>query len=695
MLTVTTTTATESAVFLNRDLSWLAFNARVLHEALDARTPLLERVKFLAIFSSNLDEFFMKRIGRLHRLIEAGDSEARSELVRLREAVLPLLREQARAFAEEIRPELKRNGICLLEWTELTDDQRQVCEVYFRRNVFPVLTPLAVDPGHPFPLMSNLSTSLGVSLASPNCEERLFARVKVPEVFPRWIPLPEERDGKAGAHTYVRLLDIIRNNLDDLFPGMIVSEVMPFRITRNADVEMDEEDSADNLIELVEEELRQRRFERVVRLEYASPASPAQLQLLMRKLELTEADVYEVSGELDYTTLFAIAGINRPELRDKPWSPVTPVGLDDDADIFAVIRTGDLLVHHPYESFDASVARFIRAAAEDPRVLALKMTVYRVGSDTPFLDALIRAAESGKQVACLVEVTARFDERQNLAMAQALEKAGVHVVYGVVGLKTHCKTALVVRQEEDGPRCYAHIGTGNYHVKTARLYTDLGLFTCDPVLTGDVVDLFHYLTGRSRKEDYRKLLVAPVNMRQRFLTMIVREAEHARAGRPAQIIAKLNQLEDRAVCSALVEASQSGVKIDLIVRGFCILAPGVPGETETIRISSVIGRFLEHSRIYYFRNGSAEPLGGEFFIGSADWMRRNLSERVEAVTPIETPAHRTRVWEILQILLSDQRSAWDLHSDGAYTQRMPKVDAGLEGLGTHQALMELTRQRSE
>jgi polyphosphate kinase len=476
---------------------------------------------------------------------------------------------------------------------------------------------------------------------------------------------------------------------------MIVVEVMPFRITRNADMEMEEEDSADNLVELVEEELRQRRFERVVRLEYAAPASPAQLQLLSRKLDLSEADFYEITGELDYTTLFAIAGINRPELRDEPWVPVTPTGLDEDADLFAVIRCGDLLVHHPYESFDASVAHFIRSAADDPRVLALKMTVYRVGSDTPFLDALIRAAESGKQVACLVEVTARFDERQNLAMAQALEKAGVHVVYGVVGLKTHSKTALVVRQEEDGPRCYAHIGTGNYHVKTARLYTDLGLFTCDPVLTGDVVELFHYLTGRSRKEDYRKLLVAPVNMRQRFLAMIARETEHARAGRPAHIIGKLNQLEDRAVCAALVEASRAGVEIDLIVRGFCVLAPGVPGATERVRVTSVIGRFLEHSRIYYFRNGLAEPLGGEFYIGSADWMRRNLSERVEAVTPIETPAHRARVWEVLQILLSDQRSAWDLHPDGTYTQRTPKSDSGRNGLGTHQALMELTRQRSE
>jgi polyphosphate kinase len=688
-------TAEQSAVFLDRDLSWLEFNARVLHEAIDPRTPLLERVKFLAIFGSNLDEFFMKRLGRLRRLVEHGDADAYHRLTGLREATLPLLAVQARAFTDDIRPALALHGIRLLDWADLTDAQRRDAGAFFRRNVFPVLTPLAVDPGHPFPFISNLSTSLGLFLSSPDSDERLFARVKVPEVLPRWVPLPAEHDGRAGAQGFVRLQDVIRHNLDDLFPGMTVQEVMPFRVTRNAQVEADEDEPAETLIELVEEELRQRRFERAVRLEYGAPPSPAQLQLLARKLDLSEADLYEMPAELDYTTLFPIAGLNRPDLKDRPWQPVVPPGMDEDTDVFALIRRGDLLVHHPYESFEASVARFIRSAAEDPRVLALKMTVYRVGTETHFLDALARAAESGKQVACLVEVTARFDERPNLVLAQALEKAGVHVVYGVVGLKTHCKTVLVVRQDDDGLRCYAHIGTGNYNAKTASLYTDLGLFTCDPVLTADLVELFHSLTGRSRKPEYRKLLVAPVNMRDRFLAMINREAEHARAGRPAAIVAKMNQLEDRPVCEALVEASRAGVPIDLIVRGFCVLAPGVAGVTDNVRVISVIGRFLEHSRIYYFRNGSEDPLGGEFYIGSADWMERNLSERVEVVTPVATPAHRARLWEVLQMMLEDHRQAWDMRPDGTYVQRQPASDAGPRAAGTHQGLQDLTRRRSE
>jgi polyphosphate kinase len=686
-------TVERSAVFLDRDLSWLQFNARVLHEALDPRTPLLERVKFLAIFASNLDEFFMKRLGRLRALVQRGDADAQRRLTRLREAVLPMLAAQARAFTEEIRPALARHGIRLLDWADLTDAQRGDADAYFCRNVYPVLTPLAVDPGHPFPFISNLSTSLGLFLSSPDSDERLFARVKVPEVLPRWVPLP----GADGAAGFVRLQDVIRDNLDQLFPGMTVQEVMPFRVTRNAEVAMerDDDDLTDTLAELVEEELRQRRFERAVRLEYGVPPSPGQLRLLERKLELSEVDLYEMPAELDYTTLFPIAGVNRPELKDRPWQPVVPPGLDDDADIFAAIRAGDVLVHHPYESFEATVARFIRSAAEDPRVLALKMTVYRVGSETHFLDALAHAAETGKQVACLVEVTARFDERPNLVLARALEKAGVHVVYGVVGLKTHCKTVLVVRQDDDGLRCYAHIGTGNYNARTAGLYTDLGLFTCDPTLTADLVELFHSLTGRARESEYRKLLVAPVNMRNRFLEMIAREADHARAGRPAAIVAKMNQLEDRAICEALVEASRAGVLIDLIVRGFCLLAPGVEGVTDHVRVISVIGRFLEHSRIYHFRNGSDDPLGGEFFIGSADWMSRNLSDRVEVVTPIEAPAHRARLWEILQVMLNDRRQAWDMRPDGSYVQRRPESDAGARAAGTHQTLQELTRRHAE
>jgi polyphosphate kinase len=704
-----TATATETAVLplLDRDLSWLEFNRRVLHEALDPRTPLLERVKFLGIFNSNLDEYFMKRVGRLKHAIdnhaEPADAEADGpyqRLLRIRDAIRPMLAAQADVYTRVIRPELARHGVYLLAWADLDDGQRKAARDYFRRNVFPVLTPLAVDPGHPFPFISNMSTSLGITLRAPDSDENLFARVKVPDVFPQWVAIPgSASDGRPGTQSFVKLLDIIRNNLDDLFPGMTLLEVMPFRITRNIEVEQDEDELSVNLAAEVEEELRQRRFQRSVRLEYGPPTSATQLQLLARKLNLGEADLYEMPAEIDYTGLFAIAGQNRPELHDRPWTPVIPAPLaDEDADIFAVIRAGDLLVHHPYESFDATVARFIRSAAADPKVLALKITVYRVGADTPLLDSLIHAAESGKQVACLVEVTARLDERQNLLMAHKLEKVGVHVVYGIVGLKTHAKTTLVVRRDDDGLRCYAHIGTGNYHVKNARIYTDLGLLTCDPVLTGDVVDLFHHLTGRSIKNDYARLLVAPINMRRRFLELIDREIEHRKAGRPARIVAKMNQLQDEAICAALVKASQAGLPIDLLVRGFCVLPPGVPGLTENVRIVSVIGRFLEHSRIYYFQNGHEDPLAGDYFIGSADWMERNLSDRVEAITPIELRPHRERLWEILQIMHRDHRQAWDMQPDGSYVQRTPPANAdpgSPEALGTHQTLMNLTAKRGE
>ncbi len=690
--------------FQDRDLAWLEFNRRVLHEAEDERTPLLERVKFLAIFSTNLDEFFMKRVGlaKLHgALSSAADTNGRGpyqQLLRIRQAILPLLAKQADVCAHTILPQLALNGIHLPGWRDLTDRQARFAGDYFRHKVFPILTPLAVDPGHPFPIMSNLSSSLGILLRNPETDERFFARVKIPGVLPQFLPLPDDGgDGGSGPHhCFLRLLDLVRNNLDALFPGMVVLEVMPFRITRSAAVDLRDETEGETVVEMVEEELEQRRFEQVIRLEYSPGSSPGVLQLLLEKLALTETDAYEMAAELDFGDLFAIAGLNQPELRDKPWQPVVPPALGDgDCDIFSVIRSGDFLVHHPYESFDATVERFIRRAAEDPKVLALKMTVYRVGADTPFLDALIKAAAAGKEVACLVEVTASFDERQNLAMAQALEKAGVHVVYGVVGLKTHSKTTLVVRQDDDGLRCYTHIGTGNYNVKTARLYTDLGLFSCDPNLTGDVVNLFHYLTGLSLKRDYHKLLVAPVNMRDRFIEMIHQEIDHQRAGRPARIIAKMNQLEDRSICEALIEASQAGVQIELIVRGLCVLLPGVPDKTDNIRVSSIIGRFLEHSRIYYFRNGADNPLDGLFFIGSADWMHRNLSERVEAITPVEVVELRERLWKILQLALADRRQAWDMQSDGNYVQRTPlHPENPSDALGIQQVLMEWSRMRA-
>jgi polyphosphate kinase len=678
--------------FLSRDLTWLEFNRRVLHEALDDRTPLLERLRFLGIFTSNLDEYFMKRVGGLKRQIAAGVVAASLDgmtpthtLAAIRASVAPMLAQQAACYKDVLRPALAENGIHLLEWSDLTDEEREAATRYFRATVFPVLTPLAVDPGIPFPFISNLSTSLAVVLHHPDKHENLFARLKVPEVLPKWISVTQAKSG--GPQRFVSLITLIRENLQDLFPDMAVVDVMPFRVTRNADLERDEEE-AEDLLELMEEEIRQRRFAQMVRLEYGPNTNHWSLEFLMRELQLAPEDLYEMPGELDYDDLRIIADINLPRLRYEPWSPMVPARFaDEDADIFNVIRNGDVLVHLPYESFSASVERFVRTAAADPNVLAIKMTLYRTGDESSFLQMLIGAAEAGKQVVCLVELKARFDEARNIHLAAALEKAGVHVVYGIVGLKTHTKTTLVVRQDPDGIRSYVHIGTGNYHAGTAKLYTDLGLFTCDPGITHDVIELFHYLTGRSLKRDYRKLLVAPVNMQARFLDLIEREVTNHRAGKPARIIAKMNSLEDRKVCRALYQASQAGVKIDLIVRGFCVLRPGVAGMSENISVISIIGRFLEHSRIFYFRNAAADELEGDFFIGSADWMYRNLLARVEAAAPVEKRPLRERLWEILQILLKDHRQAWEMRGDGSYVQRKPAPGE----VGTQQTLMTMAK----
>jgi polyphosphate kinase len=695
----------DSLALLDRDLSWLEFNRRVLHEAEDERTPLLERLKFLAIFGSNLDEFFMKRVGVLTRQMRAkGPLLDRDEIAfrhqqAVREKIVEMTTDQANVFRNVIRPDLARNDIHLLDWSELTEEERRWLNELFRAKIYPVLTPLVVDPSHPFPFLSNLSQSLGVLLNDPITGDTHFARVKVPGHVPAWLRLeaPEPRtDGAAISFRFVRLIDLIRANLDSLFPETHIVDVMPFRVTRTVEMEDDEENVEGSLIEHVAEELRQRRMEKIVRLEYEQPKSAAQIALLTDRLNLDELQVYEAAAELDFTGLLPIASLPRMDLRDRPWEPVVPAAFaDSEGSIFSTIRGGDVLVHHPYESFDATTARFIRSGCEDPKVLAIKMTVYRIGSDTPFINNLIEAAEAGKQVACLVEVTARFDEQQNLHWARVLDEVGVHVVYGVLGLKTHAKTTLVVRNEPDGIRTYAHIGTGNYHVKTAKLYSDLSLLTCDSELTSDVVELFHALTGGSRKRPYTKLLVAPANMRERFLALIDREIDHCQEGRPARIIAKLNQLEDKAICQALVRASQAGVDIDLIVRGFCVLPPGVPGFTDRVRVISIIGRFLEHSRIYYFQNGQADPVQGDYFIGSADWMERNLSRRVEAITPIESPALRQRLWQILETNLQDHRQAWDMGADGSYVQRTPGPDDPPDGpqrLGTQAYLMALAQR---
>ncbi len=681
------------AEFLNRDLSWMEFNRRVLHEAIDDRTPLLERLRFLGIFTSNLDEFIMKRVGGLKRQIAGGAVSVspdgltpRQTIAAIRQAVLPMLQLQADCYTRAIRPALSQNGVHILTWDQLTGPEREEANRHFSASVFPILTPLAVDPGNPFPFMSNLSTSLGVVLHHPDRHENLFARVKVPEVLPRWITLggPAARPARL-----VSLMDVIRNNLDDLFPDMAIVDVMPFRVTRNADLERDEED-ADDLRELMEEELRQRRMAKVVRLEYGPNVNDWILEFLIRELELTPDDVYHMAAELDYEDLKPACDLNIPALRYDAWTPVVPPALaDDDADMFNVIRHGDVLVHLPYESFTASIERFVKTAAADPKVLAIKMTLYRTGDDSPFISYLIHAAEARKQVVCLVELKARFDEERNILLANKLEKAGVHVLYGVIGLKTHTKACLVVRQDADGIRSYAYIGTGNFNAGTARVYTDLGLFTCDPQITHDVVELFHYLTGRSLKRDYHKLLVAPVNMESRFMEMIEREIENQKNGRPARIVAKMNALEEKKIVRALYRASQAGVPIDLIVRGFCTLRPGVPGLSENIRVISVIGRFLEHSRIFYFRNASPQEQDGEFYIGSGDWMYRNLLARVEATVPIEAKAIKDRLWHVLNVLLSDRRQAWDMKPDGTYIQRTPDNPAQL---GTHAFFMTEARQ---
>ena len=676
--------------FLNRDRSWLEFNARVQAMASDPRTPLLERVRFLSIYSRNLDEFYMKRVGGLRHSVETGQRTGPPDTLNpaqalhaVRRRTLELDAQQTRLLRSEILPELRHAGICLLAWSELSDSERSEAGAWFRRSVFPILTPLAVDPGHRFPFISNMSVSLGLVVRRPGEPDTMFARVKVPESPTR---LYEFRCGQR----FISVQEIIEHNLDDLFPGMEILQVLPFRVTRDAEIEP-ERDAADDLLESVEQKLKERKFARVVRLEVATGASPRILRFLMEELDVGAEDVYETAGLLDYGVLDGIADIDLPTLKYPRWLPLAPTELADQEvpDIFAAIRKGDILVHHPYQSFELSVERFIKMAAEDPRVLCIKQSLYRTSGDSPFIASLIRAAESGKQVAVLVELRARFDEARNIEWARKLENAGVHVAYGVVGLKTHTKTALVVRQEIDGIRCYGHVGTGNYNAKTARLYDDIGLLTTDPLVTEDLVDLFNYMTGRSRQTQFNKLLIAPVTMKNRFIELIDREAEIQRTRGCGRIIAKMNQIEDRGVMDALYRASQAGVSIDLIVRGFCCLRPGVPGLSETIRVRSVIGRFLEHSRIFYFGGGQEEPTDGDFYIGSADWMYRNLQTRVEAATPIENRQHRRTLFTILDYALSDVRQSWQMSPDGNYSR---VSDAGIPAedprcLGLHQRLM--------
>ncbi len=675
-LALPTTLYLHTQLLFNREVSWLEFNRRVLEEALDPSQPILERLKFLSIFSTNLDEFFMIRVSGLKEQIEQGISDlspdgltATAQLKQINARLLPMVVEQMRCLKEEILPQMSECGIIITPYRTLPDRERRALNDYFTENVFPVLTPQAVDPSHPFPYISNLSLNLGVMIepgqtALPGPTSRMtqprFARVKVPPIVPRLVPV-----GDSGME-FTLLEELIAANVHILFAGMQAGEPHVFRVTRDADIEI-REDEANDLLRMMEMELRKRRFGAAIRLEVSSTMPGEMVRYLAGSLNLTAEDVYTVDGPLNAPDLMALYRLDRPELKDRPFTPSVPPQFRSDEPIFDIIRLQDVLVHHPYNSF-SSVVDFISTAAIDPDVLAIKMTLYRTGQDSPIVRALINASERGKQVAVLVELKARFDEENNIEWARQLERAGVHVVYGVLGLKTHCKLALVVRRESGALRRYIHIGTGNYNPATARLYTDMGLFTVNEAIGADATDLFNYLTGFSRQTQYRKLLVAPVNLREKMTELVERETEHFKEGREARIIVKVNSLTDTKIIRALYGASQAGVPIELIVRGICSLRPGVEGLSDTITVTSIVGRFLEHSRIFYFANGGAEDI----YIGSADWMLRNLDRRVELMTPIEDPASKQHLKEILEVSLSDNVKARRLIDDGSYVRVRPE-----------------------
>ncbi len=680
--------------YLNRELSALAFQERVLNEATDHRNPLLERVRFLSIFTRNIDEFVMKRVGGLKQQIEAGITErtpdGRTPEQQWREVhdeLGPLLAEQSRCYREEVRPALAEAGIEILDYEELSEAERADLREYFEESVLPTLTPLSFDPAHPFPFISNRSLSLAVLTRGSENEEPTFTRVKIPPNRPRLLRIE-------GTTRYVPLEGVIRANLDLLLPNVEIVDTALFRLTRNAEVRRDEE-VAEDLIDMIEEVLEQRRFATVVRLEIEEGMHPHSRQVLREQLGLDDREIYERSGPLDYRALARLTDLDRPDLSLEPWTPQphprlgpegggfdaeVAGGREDDRDIFERIREDDLLLHHPYHDFTDTVQRFLDAAAHDPDVLAVKAAIYRTASDSQVIQSLIDAAENGKQVAVMVELKARFDEQNNLEWVRKLEEHGIHVAYGTVGLKTHTKTALVVREEEDGVTLYSHVGTGNYHSETARGYVDLGLLTADRDVGQDLVKLFNFFTGPALDEQFRKLLIAPVTMREKFTHHVRREARHAREGRPARIVVKVNGLEDPEMVEELYRASIAGVEIDLIVRDICRLRPGLE-ISENVSVYSLVGRFLEHSRIYYFENGG-DP---EYYIGSADWMTRNLDNRVEAVTPVEDPALREQLRFNLELILADNRRVWEMRSDGSYEQRQPGEEPVVD---TQAVLME-------
>ena len=680
--------------FLDRELSWLAFNRRVLELAEDPNMHLLERVNFLSIFASNLDEFFMVRVAGLKRRLATGLAvrspsglAPKEVLTKISEEAHNLQLRHAELFLEVIEPELEKYGINLVRWPELRDDEKLSLQEYFQEQIFPVLTPLAVDPAHPFPYISGLSLNLAVVLQNPQTQKEHFARVKVPPLLPRFV-LIKAAEVTEGVR-YVPLEDIIGEFLGLLFPGMVVLQYHNFRVTRNEDLEVDE-DEGENLLLALEKELLRRRFGPPVRLEVADDMNPQVLELLIRELDISSQDVYTLPSPLDLTGLSDIAALPRPELRYEAHAVVTNRHLiprDDEAlDIFSVLKNREVLVHHPYESFSTSVQEFLEQAAEDPQVLAIKQTLYRTSGDSPIVDALIQAAQAGKQVLALVEIKARFDEQNNITWARKLEQAGVHVVYGIVGLKTHCKLALVIRQEAGQLVRYCHIGTGNYNPKTARGYEDLGLLSADPLITNDIAYLFNLLSGYSTNEEYDKLLVAPHSVRDGIIKRIKREIDNSKLGKSSGIRFKCNSIVDEQTIDALYEASRYGVKVDLIIRGMCALKPGITGLSENITVKSILGRFLEHSRIYEFNNGGSK----EVWIGSADLMHRNLDRRVEALVQLEDAEHVSYLSGLLDLYLDDETSHWLLDRNGKWLRN----SVNSNGLSLYDAQEQLIKRKS-
>jgi len=709
---------TDPELYLNRELSELQFQRRVLHEALDDRNPLLERLRFLALFTKNMDEFFMKRVGGLKQQIDAGVTERTADGMTPEEqlaAVLseagPLFERQATCYRDEVRPALAEAGIEVVDYDDLTRGEERTVRDHFEREVLPTLTPLSFDPAHPFPFISNLSLSLGVLTRRSDAEEPTFTRVKIPQNQERLVALGDRR--------YVLLEEVIRANLGTLFPNVEVVDTALFRLTRNAEVRRNEE-VAEDLIDMIEDVIEQRRVATVVRLDIEEDPPDRILEILTEQLDLDEREVYELPGPLDYRDFFELVELDRPDLQLPAWTPRPHPRLTADehgfdhtydldpegegSDLFAEIRRDDILLHHPYHSFDETVQRFLDEAAHDPDVLAIKAAIYRTASDSQVIQSLIEAAENGKQVAVMVELKARFDERNNLEWVHRLEEHGIHVAYGTIGLKTHTKTALVVRQEdgddtreprsEDGEgdagvALYSHVATGNYHSETAKGYVDLGLLTADRDIGQDLVHVFNFFTGPALEEEFRKLLIAPVTMRRQFTRFIRREACHAEAGRRARIVAKVNALEDPQIAAELYRAAAAGVDIDLIVRDICRLRPGIEGLSESVNVYSVVGRFLEHSRIFYFENGG-DP---EYYIGSADWMTRNLDYRVEAITPVEDVRLREQLRFTLEVMLTDNCKRWEMHADGEYEQRRP--GDGEQSRNTQRILMEAASDAAE